>query len=94
MFDTLMLREAFRKYHDGDSISDDELIEILRFLEPIDRDGWVLDSRFTFFVTEIREIVTRLRGYMNSRIVHGRWHPTKDIRKPQFLEPKGEEAHG
>lgn len=85
MADTILLREAFRKYHDGDSISDDEIVEILRFLEPIDRDGWVLDSRFTFFVNEIREIVNRVRGYMNSRVVNGRWHPTNDIQKPQFL---------
>lgn len=87
-YNTIMLSEAFRKYHEGDSITDDEIVEIIRFLEPIDRDGWVLDSRFTFFINEVREIVARLRGFMNSRMMNGRWHPTEDIKKPQFLEPK------
>jgi hypothetical protein len=88
---SFFLAEAFRKYNNGDSISDDEIVEILKFLEPVARDGWTLDARFTFFVEEIREIVTRLQGYMNIRIAGGRWHPTRDIQRPKFLEPNNDE---
>jgi hypothetical protein len=84
--DALMLREGFRKYHSGETVSDDEIIEILRFLEPMERDGWVLDSRFTFFVNEIRTITTSLRGFQQQRITQGRWNPQKD--QPAFLRPR------
>jgi hypothetical protein len=86
---SFFLAEAFRKYNNGDSISDDEIVEMLKFLEPVARDGWTLDARFTFFVEEI--IVTRLQGYMNIRIAGGRWHPTRDIQRPKFLEPNNDE---
>lgn len=94
MFDTMMLSEAFRKYHAGEHISDDEIVEILRFLEPIERDGWVLDSRFALFVVEIREISQRIRGFMSTRVGNGRWQPTRDIENPKFLMRKGEDDYG
>lgn len=83
--------EAFRKYHHGDNLTDDEIVEMMTFLEPIEHDGWVLDARFTFFVTEIREIVTRLRGFMNVRISNGRWRPTRDFERPKFLQENNHE---
>lgn len=81
-FDQQMLAIAFRKYHAGESIADDEILEMIRYLEPMEVYGWVLDSRFSLFLREIREITSRLRGFMSSRIQNGRWNPTTN---PKFM---------
>lgn len=87
-FDTDLMRDAFKKYHAGETLSDDDIIEIIKLLEPIEQHGWVLDSRFTFFVTEIREMCSRLRGYQSVRIANGSWKPTRDIEQPKFLKAR------
>jgi hypothetical protein len=84
--ESMVLREGLRKYTMGETVTDDELVEILRFLEPMERDGWVLDSRFTFFVDELRKIGSTLRGYQQQRITQGRWNPKQD--QPAFLHRK------
>lgn len=94
IFDTELLRGAYHKLSRGDKLSDDEITETLRFLQPMEMFGWAMDSRYTFFLTEIRHTCNKLREWQSARVADGSWNPTRDIKNPKFLQPKPPQLHG
>jgi hypothetical protein len=88
-FDAMMLREALSKFHQGDRLSDDEILEVLRYIQPIEFCGWVLGERNALFVADVQNIARSLRGFQNSRVNSGTWRPTRDIPNPKFMQTKG-----
>jgi hypothetical protein len=85
-FDAELIRSAYQKLNRGDKLTDDEIVETLRFLAPMEQYGWAMDSRYTFFLSEVRSTANKLREWQSSRVAYGEWSPSMEIKNPRFLQ--------